>query len=571
MKIDSAVLRCGLIALAGVSLLTAQVGSNPGPHMAMPARVASDLSIRLARLKPVHMPFDTASLSQREVAEVNELVAAMQLLDDIYWRQIDPQGLDLYRQLTKSDKPPVDIKQAELAKYLFINGSRFDIFHDNQPFVGMQPIPPGRAFYASGMTQAEIDKYVAAHPNQKTAIYSSTMVVKREGTKLVTVPYRAAYVAQLQPAAEHLRKAAALSPDPAFAKFLRARADALLNDDYFPSDLLWMDLESPKIDIIYAPYETYNDELLGVKGSFGGAVMVRNDAESKKLELFQKYVADIQDALPVKAEYRPSKHGKATPMEVVDTPYRAGDLRHGYQAVADNLPNNPKVHQEKGTKKMFFKNFMDARVNEIVLPTAKQMMEPRQAALASGEGYLAAVMMHEICHGLGPDVVIAQAGRPQRNIGEAIGPGYASLEEAKADVVGMFGLDWLMEKGALPAKERSEYYASYVAGIFRTVRFGAAEAHSRAEMMEFNYLVEQGAVVRNAEGRYEVNEARLPGAIASLSKELLEIEASGDRARNDAWFAKYGTMPPELKDALDKVQDVPVDFEPVFDFGENPK
>ena len=202
--------------------------------------------------------------------------------------------------------------------------------------------------------------------------------------------------------AKALREAAALSPDPAFANFLRLRADALLTDDYYKSDLAWLDLKDPKFDVIFAPYETYLDDLLGVKTSYGASVLIRNEEESRKLAVYQKYVPEIQDALPLAAADRPSKRGHLTPMEVMDAPYRAGDLRHGYQAVADNLPNDPRIHQEKGTKKIFFKNFMDARVKYVILPIAQKLMPPDQAAKASGEGYLAGTLLHEICHELGP-------------------------------------------------------------------------------------------------------------------------------------------------------------------------
>jgi hypothetical protein len=328
-----------------------------------------------------------------------------------------------------------------------------------------------------------------------------------------------------------------------------------------------MDLEDPKFDVIFAPYETYLDDLLGVKTSYGTAVMVRNPAESNKLAMYKKYVPDIQDALPIAPEDKPSKKGHSTPMEVMDTPFRSGDLRHGYQAVADNLPNDARIHEEKGTKKIFFKNFMDARVNYVVLPIGKRLMREDQASIASMDGYLAAVLMHEISHGLGP--VYSRINGRQVDIREAIGPVFGGLEEAKADVVGMFGLNWLMEKGVLPKSRAPEYYASYVAGIFRTVRFGVAEAHGRAEMMEFNYLTEQGAITRDAQtGRYVIDYAKMPGALASLAKELLEIEATGDRARAEQWFKKYEVMPPELQSALANVKDVPVDIDPISPFKE---
>ena len=267
--------------------------------------------------------------------------------------------------------------------------------------------------------------------------------------------------------------------------------------------------------------------------------------ESRKLAMFQKYVADIQDALPLAPEDRPSKRGLETPMEVMDAPYRAGDLRHGYQAVADNLPNDPRVHEQKGSKKIFFKNFMDARVNYVILPLAQYMMLPDQAAKASGEGYLLGTIMHEMAHGLGPAFAHSVSGKVM--IREAIGPVYAGLEEAKADVVGMFGLKWLVDHGVLPKEKLEEYYASYVAGIFRTIRFGAGEAHGQAEMMEFNYLSERGAIKRQASGQYAIDYGIMPAVLADLAKELLDIEATGDRERAENWFKKYDVMPSELQ------------------------
>ncbi len=531
--------------------------------------VASDLEQRLARLTPVQMPFSSAGLSKDEVKEVDELVEASRLLGDIYWRQIDPPALPLYKELTQHGMPANNTEAGRLAHYLFVNGSRYDLFEGNAPFVGTQPIPSGRAFYPADVTRNEIEAYVQQHPDEKAALYSPTTLVRRDGNKLKAIPYHVAFAEFLKPAAEALRRAAALSNDAAFAGFLRLRADALLSDDYYPSDIAWLNLKSPRIDVVFAPYETYDDELLGLKTTYGAAILIRNDAASQKLELFQRYVAEIQDALPLAPEDRPSKHGLATPMEAADSPFRAADLRHGYQVVADNLPNDPRIHQEKGSKEIFFKNFQDARTDYVVLPVAKQVMRPDQAALASGEGYLAAVMMHEICHGLGP--AFARTPQGKRPINEAIGPGYSPLEEAKADVVGMFALDWLLQKSALPASRRDEYYSSYLAGIFRSVRFGTAEAHSRAEMMEFNYLAEQGAVSRLSDGRYEVVIAKMPGAIQSLAKELLTIEATGDRQRADAWFAKYGQMPATLKESLDRVTGVPIDIDPVFSFPERVK
>jgi hypothetical protein len=523
-------------------------------------QTAPDLDQRLARWQQVQMPFNSSGLSARERQMVQKLVEASQYLDDIYWRQSDPEGLALY----KSTKDP------KLRRLLMINGSRFDLVDDNRPFAGTEPMPPGRALYPKGLTREQIEQYVKDHPNKKDEIYSGYTVIEQQGTDLVGRPYHEVYRSLIQPMTKALRDAAALSDDKAFAEFLRQRADAFLNDDYYKSDLLWMDLQDPKFDVIFAPYETYLDDVLGVKTSYGAAVLIRNEAESKKLAVYQQYVPDIQDALPLPPADRPSKKGKATPMEVMDAPFRSGDLRHGYQAVADNLPNDPRIHEQKGSKKIFFKNFMDARVNYVVLPIAKRLIRPDQAAKATGEGYLAAVLLHEISHGLGP--AFARQSGKQIDIREAIGPAYSGLEEAKADVVGMFGLKWLVDRGALPKDRLEEYYASYVAGLFRTLRFGTGEAHGRAEMMEFNYLLQEKAIVRDsATGRYVVDYARMPAALAQLSKELLQIEATGDRARAENWFKKYDVMPAELKAALDTTKDVPVDVDPVGSFPERPQ
>jgi hypothetical protein len=528
-------------------------------------QVAPDLDQRLSKFKRVDMPFDTSQLSAREKVVLNELIAASRDLEQIYWRQNHPADIEVYKSLASSTEP----RAQALRRYLWIMGGRYDLIDENRPFIGKEPLPPGRSLYPPNLTRADIEAYVAAHPAEKKAIYDERTVVelvRRSPLKLKATPYHVKYAKWLQPAAAHLRKAAASSDDKAFAAFLRSRATALTTDDYYPSDLLWMRLQNPKFDVIFAPYETYLDNLLGIKTSYGAAVLVRNEEESRKLAAFQKYVPDIQDALPLAAADRPSKKGQSTPMEVMDTPYRSGDLRHGYQAVADNLPNDPRIHEKVGSKKIFFKNYQDARVEYVILPIARKLMVPEQAAKASAEGCLAAVLMHEIAHGIGP--AYARRDGKQVDIREAIGATFSGLEEAKADVTGMFGLKWLVDHGALPKERLEEYYASYVGAIFRTVRFGTAEAHGRAEMMEFNYLTERKAITRNAVGRYAIDYGLMPDAIAALTKELLEIEATGDRARAEAWFARYDKMPADLRAALDASTDVPIDFDPGIAFPE---
>lgn len=526
---------------------------------------APDLDQRLAKWRSVKMKFDSPRLSPQERRLVTKLVEASQYLERIFWRQSDSEGWELLKSLQNSKKAQ-DLK---LRRLLLINGCRWDLIAGNTPFVGSNPWLPGHGLYPPELKRSQIEPYVKEHPEKKAEIYNPYTTVHRqtEGSdELVGVPYHEAYQDLLQPAAKALREAAELSEDKPFSDFLRLRAAALLSDDYYQSDIAWLDLKDPKFDVIMAPYETYLDDVLGVKTSYGAAVLIRNEEESKKLRLYQRYVPEIQDALPIAAQDRPSKRGHLTPMEMMDAPYRGGDLRHGYQAVADNLPNDPRVHREKGSKKIFFKNFMDARVDYVILPLARKLMRADQAAKASGEGYLTTTVLHEISHELGP--AYARRGGSHVDIREAVGPIYSGLEEAKADVVGMFGLKWLVARGALPQARLEEYYASYIAGILRTVRYGTAEAHGQAEMMEFNDLSQERAVVREASGRYAVDYARIPDAVAALARELLEIEAAGDRARAEAWFQRYDTMPSDLASALKTASEIPVDIDPVFAFSE---
>jgi hypothetical protein len=523
--------------------------------------VVPDLDQRLARFKPVRMPLNATGLTARERQMIDQLVIACRNLESMYWRQSDPEGLTLYQQLD-GDQRPLALK---VRRYLTINGSRWDLVDENRPFIGKTPMPPGHALYPPDLTRAQIEAYVASHPAKKDEIYNPYTFVRRQGADFAGLRYHDQLKPFVTGAAAALRQAASLSSDPRFAAFLRLRADALFTDEYYASDIAWLDLQNPKFDVIFAPYETYLDDLLGVKTSYGAAVLIRNDAESQNLAKYQQWVPEIQDALPLPAADRPSVRGHVTPMEVMDAPFRAGDLRHGYQAVADNLPNDPRIHQEKGTKKIFFKNFMDARVNEVILPLAARIMDPAQARRASAEGYLAAVVVHEISHGLGP--AFARRNGRQMDIREAIGGLYSGLEEAKADVVGMLALKLLIDRDVLPKDRLEEYYASYIAGIFRTVRFGTGEAHGRAEMMEFNFLSEERAIVLDG-GRYRIDYAKMPAAIERLAKELLEQEAGGDRSRTEVWFGKYDRMPAALTKALAAAIDVPVDVDPIFSFAE---
>ena len=522
-------------------------------------RPVHDEAARAAHWKTAMVPYARAGLSTREQQMAAKLADACRLMDELYWHQSDLGGWAVYR----ATQSPV------LAKLFGVMGSRWDLLDGNFPFLGEEPMPPGHELYPYGLNREQIDHFAAAHPEMKDALFDQHTVVRGTPDHLLAVPYREAYAEWLRPMAADLRSAAELSPDPAFAKYLRLRADALLSDDYYASDIAWLGLKNPKVDLIFAPYETYLDNLLGVKTSYGGAILIRDQEQSRRLDLYQANEAAMQQALPLSDADKPSKQGQATPMEVVDSPLRAGDLRYGYQAVADNLPNDARIHAEKGTKKIFFRNFMEARVNEVILPIASTMLSPTQVNDVTADGYLTFVILHEISHGLGP--AYAHIDGKQMDIREAIGGAFGELEEAKADVTGIFLAKWLVDQQILPESKLDKIYGSYVGGILRTLRFGTGEAHGRAELMEFNYLLEQGALRQDADGRYAIDYVAMPGAIEKLAEKLLTFEAQGDRAGVEAWYAKFDVTPASLTKALESAREIPVDIAPEFELTHAPQ
>jgi hypothetical protein len=510
-----------------------------------------DFAPQLAKWRLVNMPLDISAFSLAEKRVVTTLIAASQQIESIYWRQSDPGGLGLLLRT----------KDRDLKRMLMINGGRFNLIDDNRPFIGTEAASAGRALYPRNVTASQIQEYVKKHPQLKDAIYSPYTVVIPYGDGMQAIPYDAMYAPWLTVAVDQLRKAAAESPDLQFANFLNLRAAALLNDDFYKSDLAWMDLKHPQVDLIMGPNETDLDGVLGVKTAYEAAVLIRDDAESAKLEVYQKALANLQASLPIDKRYLAEKSGKASPMEVVNSPFRTGDMLHGYQAVADTLPNDPRIHEAKGTKKIFFKNFMDARVRYVVVPLATQLMPSEQAGRVSENGYLTVVILHEIAHGLGPSFALVNGKKTDMRT--AMGPIYGALEEAKADVTGMLCADWLMQNRVLDPSRAPEFYLSYVAGIFRSLRYGTAEAHGLAEMMEFNYLLEQNTIERS-EGHFRVKLTQMPAAMAKLSHQLLQFEATGDKIGAEAWFGRYDRMTHELRASMEKTGDIPVDIEPVF-------
>ncbi len=550
------------------------------PHLAVPRRfpiggsapsgaqlkTPADLASRIARWQTVEMPFRSQGLSPREVKMIAKLAEAARRLESIYWRQNDPYGLTLEAQLKGSHSA----HDRQILRYLFINGGQYDLLDGNRSFVTGAAAPAGRGLYPDGATRQGIESYAAAHPDARAELYSPYTVVRAKGSELVGLGYRSAFRTPLLEAADDLREAAAESDDAPFAAFLRARANALLSDDYHASDRLWLDLKSPKIDLIFAPYRASLDQLLGVKTAYGVAILVRNDEENRKLEALQPYIPQIQQSLPLATADKPAMPGRSS-METVDSPFRTADFLHGDQVLAVTLPIGSRTGADAGWKKIFFRNFAEAQFRSIILPLARKMMDPSQSAEPTASGYLTTLVMREIGRDLGPSS--ARVNGQQLSISEALGPIYVPLDEAKADVAGMYAMRWLIEHNLLPPEREREWDACYLAGILRAVRrLGATEVRNRAQLMEFNYLVEQGAILPRPGTRsrgtarvvFALDYAKLPTAIATLNQQLLEMEASGDRRRAEQWFARYGSVPPSLRASLESTGEIPFEIFPEF-------
>ena len=558
-----------------LALLAAPCGAQPG-HVPAPRKfpiggsapsgaqlkTPADLASRIARWQSVEMPFRSQGLSAREVKMIAKLADAAGRLESIYWRQSDPYALTLWAQL----KGSAAARDQQILRYLLINGGQYDVLDGNRSFVTRQLAPAGRGLYPEGATRQSMLSYAAAHPDARAELYSPYTLVRAMGSELVGLPFRSAFRAPLLEAAGDLREAAALSDDASFAAFLRSRAGALLSDDYQASDRLWLGLNSPRIDLIFAPYRTSLDQLLGVKTSYGAAILIRDDEESRNAELLLPSVAQIQQSLPLAAADKSASAG-LTSLEVADSPFRSGDFLHGEQALAVTLP----IGADGGRKKIFFKNFAEAEFRFVMQPQARKMMDPSQSGEASPSGYLHWLVMREIGRDLGP--TSARVNGKQVAIPQALGPVDVALEEAKADVAGMYAMHWLVEHNELPPERERDVDACYLASLLHSVRrLGASEARNRAQLMEFNYLTGQGVIVSHpgVRGRgtarvvFALDEPKLPAAIAALNRELLEMEASGDRLRAEQWFARYGSVGSSLRESLESTRDIPLEIFPKF-------
>jgi hypothetical protein len=534
---------------------------------------ARQLASMSSRYIPVTLKVDLSKLSVGDRQALPKIISAARAIDRIFLKQMWQGNETLYARLQK-DKTPLG--KARLHCFM-INRAPWSELDDYRAFLPDVPArkPPGANFYPQGMTKEDFEKWLAGLPPPGEARAKSFFtVIRRQGGsqngKFVVVPYSKEYAGDLAQASAGLRQAAALTDNASLKKFLNLRAAAFASNDYYESDLSWMDLDAP-LDITIGPYETYNDELFGYKAAFEAYVTLRNDAETAKLSAFSAHLQEIEDNLPLAGQYRNPRLGGGAAIRVVDQIMNAGDAAHGVQSAAFNLPNDDRVLQKKGSKRVMLKNVQEAKFRSVLRPIAQKVLSAADRSDLSFEMFFTHILAHELMHGLGPHRVKV-AGR-QVSLREALKDLDSPIEEAKADVTGLFALQYMMEHAkqmglekVLPADERAQrqLYLTYLASTFRSLRFGLHEAHGKGTALQVNFFLDKGAYVANPDGTFTVDMSKMKSAVSELDNILLTIEAHGDYDAAAKLLEKRAVLPASVLKALSGLKAIPSDIEPLF-------
>ncbi|HWO03046.1 MAG TPA: hypothetical protein VNS63_27645 [Blastocatellia bacterium] len=556
-------IKFGLLWLAFLCALAGCTAQKPESKMSEPQKETSNsLAAMISRFAPTEITADVSLLSENDRKAIDKLIETARLLDPLYLRQVWSGNEALLKKLQADTTPEGN----ERLHYFMINKGPWSKLDNNAPFIDGVPHekPPQAGFYPDDITKDEFAAWVAglSEQDKQHATGFSTVIKRGADRKLKSVPYHEEYREFLEPAARLLKEAAGLTSNQTLKNFLNSRADAFLSDDYYASDVAWMDLDAP-IEITIGPYETYEDELFGYKAAFEAFVTVRDEAESAKLVRYSSYLQELEDNLPIDSKYRNPKLGAASPIRVVDVVFSSGEGNQGVQTAAFNLPNDEKVVKEKGSKRVMLKNMQEAKSNKVLVPISRILIDPSQQSQISFDAFFSQILAHELMHGLGPHN-IKVAGR-DTSVRKELKELYSAIEEAKADITSLWALQYLIDKGVVDRAMERDLYTTYLASSFRSVRFGTTEAHGKGQAMQFNYLADEGAIkVDEATGTFSIDSSKIKDAVRKLTHEILTLEAEGSYDKAKAMLDKYGVIRPVMQKALDKLTDVPVDIEPDF-------
>ena len=538
------------LCVLALALVHAQEASMPD---------AAKLEPMIARFAPTDIGADLSKLSDADRRVIGKLVDASKIIDALFLRQVwagnDAMLLDLVH-----DQSPVG--RARL-HYFLINKGPWSRLDHNQPFVPGAPAKPeGANYYPPGAAKADLERWIQSLPEAERARATGFFtVIRRSGNTFAAIPYNVEYQGELGRAAALLREAAALAAEPTLKAFLTKRADAFLSNDYYESDVAWMELKGA-IEPTIGPYEVYEDELFNYKAGFESFITVQDEAESAKLQKFSGQLQDIEDHLPIDPKYRNPKLGGLAPIVVVNEVFAAGDANRGVQTAAFNLPNDERVVREKGSKRVMLKNVQDAKFAKTLVPISKVVLAPADQKALSFEAFFTHITVHELMHGLGPHN-ISVSGR-QTTVRQEMKEASSFLEEAKADISGLFAIQYLIDKSVLPKSLEQPLYTTFLASSFRSIRFGINEAHGRGIAVQLNYLLDQGGFVSRADGTFAVDLAKVKAGVVSLTREIMTMQAEGNYAKAVALRDRLGVVRPVVKRALDRMDAVPVDIEPQF-------
>jgi hypothetical protein len=543
------VLLCGLVAVG--------CGQRDGSQEEERFAVVSDIVERRAQFVEQSLDADVSHLSAGDREALKHLVAAARAVDEIFRLQAWAGNPGFAPEVAA-----LEGEGAEAARdYYRIMYGPWDRLVHHEPFLGSRAHPDGAGYYPEDMTAGEFEAWLEAHPWDREAFTSLFTLIRRDGDGLIAVPYSVAYREQLEAAAGELMAAAEATDNESLRRFLELRAEAFMTDDYYESDKAWMDLDSD-IEVVIGPYETYEDSLFGYKAAFESFVCVAQPEDSARLEVFKSQLPFLERNLPIPDEHKNFDRGSESPIRVVDELFIAGDTCAGVQTIAFNLPNDERVREEKGSKKVLLKNIMRAKYDAVLTPIAGRVLPEDEASRIAFDAFYQFTLHHELSHGIGPGQITIDGRDTEVRL--ELRELYSAFEEAKADVLGIYDIYALVESGVMSSEILNNLPWTYTAGMFRTTRFGVAEAHGLGMVLQANYLLEKGAVELTEDGRFRPVPEFFEEAFRDLAHELLMIQALGDYEGALDLVERYGSVHPAMAEAIANLTDLPVDIDPSF-------
>jgi len=513
------------------------------------------LEERIEAFAPVSIKPDLSSLTGKERQLVDKLVEAGKLADEIFWIQTAPDAIPIRDSLQKAQGD----EAKNLLRYVNIMYGPYDRVLDGERFVGTGPAkqPPTANFYPQDMTKEEFEAYIAAHPDQKASLEGQYSIVVRNGAELTAVPYHKAYP-QVEKIADLLDEASALAENASLKKYLKLRAKALRTDDYFESDIAWMELKNNNVDIVIGPIENYEDGLFNYRTAYECAVMVKDLEGTAELQKYLSHIDAFEHGLPQAQKYIRKSAGKANVLEVVNIVYFGGDFQAGVKTIAASLPNDPRVHELKGGKKQMYKNLMEAKFEKIVKPIAREILDPQLLPYVDKKAFTNFVTLHEVSHTLGRSFVYGKDDLPVR---KALKERYSAIEECKADVLGLYNNVHLLKEGVIDQEYMKKAITTYVVGLYRSLRFGAEEAHGKANLIQLNWLRSLGAITIK-DGKIHIRETdAFMSFLQPLATEILTLQSEGDYKRAGTIMEQYGVMNDEIQSIVSRLSGIPRDLD----------